>query len=123
MVRRVATAFARLLHWWWRSDRIRVSPAAGRLLRMAPPCFLRIAGVPAEVVARQVIRGGACPILVHHCVDALGPFVLVVRVGADGVVVRIGERELAAADVEVIPVSAGTACSRPSNSCASAPRP
>jgi hypothetical protein len=116
----LARAVGRLLHYWWRSDRIRVSPCEGRLLRLAPPCFLRIAGESAEVVARHLIHDAGGPLLVHRCADALGSFELEVRqtAGASEVRVRRGgrERRLAAADVEVIPVQAGMACLRRSSS-------
>ena len=104
---KLATALARLLHWWWRSDRIRAPPSEGRLLRLEPPCFLRIAGEPAEVVSRHVDG----QLITHCCHGAAGDFELAVRLTEGGPEVRMRrggrERLLAAKDVEVIP---GAAC-------------
>ena len=44
----------RLLSRWWRVDRVRVSPTEGRLLRLEPPCILRIGDRVLEVVRRKV---------------------------------------------------------------------
>jgi hypothetical protein len=108
----LASAVLRLLHWWWRGDRIRVSPREGRLLRMIPPCYVRIAGVPAEVVARQAVCGAPGPTIVHRCIGPAGSFDLTVRPTARGVEIEIRRdgmaHSLAEDDVEVIP---GTACS------------
>jgi hypothetical protein len=50
----LARDLCRLLHSWWQRDRIGVSPREGRLLRLAPTCFLLIGGEPAHVVRRAV---------------------------------------------------------------------
>lgn len=113
---KLATALMRLLHWWWRGDRIRAPPSEGRLLRLAPPCFLRIAGEPAEVVSRQVAIAGDGQLIVHRCESAAGDFELAVRLTGGGPEVRMRrggcERLLAVEDVEVIP---GAACYRRSS--------
>lgn len=44
----------RLTRDWWRRDRVRVAPGEGRLLRLQPPCYLWIAGRPAEVFNRRL---------------------------------------------------------------------
>jgi hypothetical protein len=114
-MRNLASAFGRLLHWWWRVDRIRTPPGDGRLLRLAPADFVRIVGESAEVRSREVIEGDA-PAIVYRCETATATVELVVRL-ADGelaVVLRRGgqERQLTVDDVEAIP---GAACSRRSN--------
>ena len=55
----------RLLHSWWRQDRIRLSPAEGRLLRLEPPCFLVIDGEPFEVVKRTLRPSDKEPVAVY----------------------------------------------------------
>jgi hypothetical protein len=113
---KLATALARLLHWWWRSDRIRAPPSEGRLLRLVPPCFLRIAGEPVEVVSRDVTFAGDRQLIMHRCQSEAGEFELAVRLkdGGPEVCMRRGGRDrlLAAEDVEVIP---GAACLRRSS--------
>jgi hypothetical protein len=113
---KLATALARLLHWWWRCDRIRAPPSEGRLLRLVPPCFLRIAGEPVEVVSRHVAFAGDSQLILHRCQGEAGDFELAIRLTAGGPEVRMrrGECEwlLAAEDVEVIP---GAACYRRSS--------
>ncbi|MEE8409947.1 MAG: hypothetical protein V3T05_10095 [Myxococcota bacterium] len=51
---------------------MRVSPAEGRLLRLEPPCILRIGGRVLEVVRRKVGQtpDGAC--VTYGCVDGTG---------------------------------------------------
>jgi hypothetical protein len=108
----LARTFAVLLHWWWRSDRIRAPPSEGRLLRLTPPCFLRIAGESVKVVSRHVRSDADQQVIVHRCESAGGDFELVVWLATDGPQVCVRrdgrERPVAAADVEVI---AGAACS------------
>jgi len=55
---RLVRQLGRLLHSWWRGDRIRVSPEEGRLLRLRPPCWLLIDGATVEVVGRTVPDAG-----------------------------------------------------------------
>lgn len=43
-----------LLGYWWSSDRIRVSPHEGQLLRIQPGDLLTVAGVDAQVVNRSL---------------------------------------------------------------------
>ena len=113
---KLAMALTRLLHWWWRCDRIRASPREGRLLRLVPPCFLRIAGESAEVVSRHVTNAGDGQLITHRCQGAAGDFELAIRLTAGGPEVRMRrggrERLVAAEDVVVIP---GAACFRRSS--------
>jgi hypothetical protein len=110
----LVSSMGRLLHCWWRGDRIRVSPREGRLLRLKPPCFLRIAGEPVQVTRRQVIRGAVGLTIVYHCEMATGPCELVVQPmpwGPAVTVQRPGEvRAVTAEDVDVIPGTAGKRC-------------
>src|SRR5947208_433179 len=103
---------AGLLHWWWGCDRIRASPSEGRLLRLLPPCYLRIADEPAEVVSRQVKQDAGALVIVYGCKSAVGDFEVLVRLTNGGPQVRVRRRGhelyLAAGDVEVI---SGAACS------------
>ena len=71
----------RLVHSWWQADRIRVSPAAGQLLRLHPPCWLFLDGQYVEV-ADRVVRDGT-PTVLYHCrtrrrvivkVDSIAPW-------------------------------------------------
>ena len=104
---RVVRAAARLVHCWWHGDRVRASPREGKLLRLAPPCFVRLAGEPAAVVRRRVVTGA----VVYSCDAAAGPYELVVRPtgGEPAVAVRRAGAEwaVAADEVEVIPGPAG----------------
>ncbi len=113
---KLAMALARLLHWWWRCDRIRAPPSEGRLLRLVPPCFLRIAGEPAEIVARHVDFAGDGQLILHRCHGAAGDFELEVRLTAGRPEVRMRrggcDRLLAAEEIDVIP---GAACYRRSS--------
>ncbi|MBI4582691.1 MAG: hypothetical protein HY717_01465 [Planctomycetes bacterium] len=74
----------RLLETWWRADRVRASPAEGRLLRIAPPALLRVRGEPAEVRRRLAGASSAGPFVIYLCQNARGPCELRVRpVGPD----------------------------------------
>jgi hypothetical protein len=57
----------RLVHSWWRQDRIRLSPTEGRLLRLEPPCFLVIDGQPFEIVKRTLRPSDREPVAVYTC--------------------------------------------------------
>lgn len=111
-MRYLASTIAHLLHWWWRSDRIRAPPGEGRLLRLAPGDFLRIASESAQVVSRQVMRDGDEPLIVYRCETATASVELVVRL-AGGIHIRRSGlvRQVAPDDVEAIP-----RCSRRSSS-------
>jgi hypothetical protein len=113
----LAGSIARLLHWWWHGDRIRAAPREGRLLRLTPPCFVRIAGQWAEVVSRRVLRDSNVPLIVYRCAGPADAFELAIRPTVDGVRIDLRRggktRPLSEDDVEVI---RGAACSRPFSS-------
>lgn len=79
------SGFLPQLIWsWWRRDKIRVSPAEGRLLRLQPPCYLRLLGETVEVRARRPLPGGGG--VSYECVgtEAIGVGELRVRISARG---------------------------------------
>jgi hypothetical protein len=67
----------RLVNSWWQSDRIRVSPSAGRLLRLRPPCCLHVYGQYAEIVERAEPNGTLA--VVYGCRTRAGSGTLMVR--------------------------------------------
>lgn len=56
-----------LLRAWWRVDRIRVSPREGRLLRLAPPCYLEQGGELWLVESRAVGAGTTGSYVSYRC--------------------------------------------------------
>lgn len=66
-----------LLGHWWSSDRIRVSPHEGQLLRIQPGDLLTVAGVDAEVVGRSLIEERS---LCLTCHTAEGPAELLIAI-------------------------------------------
>ncbi|HVS09385.1 MAG TPA: hypothetical protein VMS76_05870 [Planctomycetota bacterium] len=76
---RLFYTIVRLVTSWWRADRIRVSSRPARLLRLAPGSALRVHGVPAIVVLRQIGETPSGRYIAYEC-DAVGGIVrLVVR--------------------------------------------
>jgi len=69
----------RLLHSWWRNDRIRVSPAEGQLLRLVPPCYLIINGQPVEIVGRTGQDSGRDQVVSYACRCGAGDGLLSVQ--------------------------------------------
>ena len=118
-MRRLFRSVVGLFRLWWTSDRIRVSAREGRLLRLAPGGFVRVAGEPAQVVSRQIARCADGPFVAYCCESASGALELSVRLASTRTIVRLRqhgrERQIAETEVEVIP-SAGVACSRRSSS-------
>ncbi|MGR9108759.1 MAG: hypothetical protein ACU843_17720 [Gammaproteobacteria bacterium] len=57
------------LKQWWRSDRIRISPGEGRLLRIAAPCILEIDGERWFVEFRESLRDEYGPSISYRCRD------------------------------------------------------
>jgi hypothetical protein len=49
-------ALSGLIAGWWRSDRIRISPREGELLRLQPGSILMVNGIVAEIRSRAVIH-------------------------------------------------------------------
>src|SRR5579871_3116549 len=62
-----------ILRSWWEVDRIRVSPRAGRLLRIHPPCLISIDERMIEVVSRSVSQGPSGPSVGYQCRTPEGP--------------------------------------------------
>ena len=96
-----------LVGHWWQGDRVRVSPAQGRLLRLQPPCILRIGDRVYEVIDRRVgnVPEGAfvaygCDDGVEHCELRVFPVGLTAQ---PRVLIRTsnGEVELEACDILV----------------------
>ena len=50
---KLARALRRLTQSWWQIDKLRASPDEGLLLRLTPPCYLRLAGETLEVFNRR----------------------------------------------------------------------
>ena len=42
---------------WWQVDRIRTPPRDGALLRLSPPCLVRVRGAVLGFAARRHSRG------------------------------------------------------------------
>jgi len=82
-LRRLLSALARIARAWWSADRIRVSLRPGRLLRLEPGSALRVRGVPAVVVLRQVGETPAGRYVAYDCDAVGGPARLVVRLAGD----------------------------------------
>jgi hypothetical protein len=93
----------RLLHSWWQADRIRISPGAGQLLRLEPPCWLYLDGQYVEVVDRTVCAGQQQ--VIYGCRTRTGVGNLVVDLVKTDLTAQWLEGDkvvwLAAADVEV----------------------
>lgn len=99
----------RLLYWWGTSDRIRISPREGRLLRLSPGSHVLISGEPARILERRTDHG--C--IRYLCDTAAGECELVV--GTNGVIVlftKDGQRSLNDEQVEAI---VNPECSKPFN--------
>ncbi len=65
--RSAALGFWHLLRQWWRVDRIRISPQQGQLLRIEPPCIIRVNSVIAQVLSRSAGCNGAGPYVAYEC--------------------------------------------------------
>lgn len=106
MVRELCRDFVRLVVAWWRVDRVRVSPEEGRLLRLEPPCFVVVAGRPAEVLSRTLGRDPGGPFVSYECRHAQGDCRLRVGLTIDGATAAVSwttdgvERSLRPEEVE-----------------------
>ena len=95
------------LRSWWRVDRIRASPAEGRLLRLHPPCFVVIGGRSLEIAHRVVGQNSLGPFVNYNVTGHDGPARLLVHliVETSQTVIRWigpdGERLLEPSDVGV----------------------
>jgi hypothetical protein len=96
-------SLARLLHWWWTRDRIRIAPGEGRLLRLKVSSIIAIEGEVLEVQQRFVDKTGCDPTIIYPCWSSAGPCEL--RVSFDEVVLQRGGQmhRLTEEDVEVFP--------------------
>ena len=74
---------AHLVKSWWRTDRIRVSPREGRLLRLRPPCHLSILGIAVQVLERrsQPQESDVEASVAYSCWTSSGPGELLVEPG------------------------------------------
>jgi hypothetical protein len=68
-----------LVRSWWQVDRVRVSPREGRLLRLGPSWFIRVAGCTAAIERRYVGETDDGPYVGYVCRGTTGPCEL--RVG------------------------------------------
>jgi hypothetical protein len=66
MVTALWLACQQIASTWWRIDRLRVSPAEGRLLRIEPPARLLVGGALFEVCGRSVSRKRERPTVVYR---------------------------------------------------------
>ena len=95
------------LRSWWRVDRIRASPAEGRLLRLHPPCFVVIGGRSLEIAHRVVGQDAEGPFVDYNVHSPEGSARLLVRLIAETsqTVIRWigpdGERSLEPCEVSV----------------------
>ena len=92
---------------WWRVDRIRTSPAEGRMLRLHPPCFVVIGGRSFEIVHRIVGQDSEGPFVDYniHSPDGSGRLLVRMIVETSQTVIRWigpdGDRSLLPQDVDV----------------------
>ncbi|WLD11736.1 hypothetical protein [Planctellipticum variicoloris] len=56
-----------LFRTWWRVDRIRISPREGRLLQLAPPCYLEYGGEFWLVDSRAVGTSSTGSYITYRC--------------------------------------------------------
>jgi hypothetical protein len=89
----------RVLVAWWAVDRVRCSPADGRLLRVVPPCLVRVRGDIWEIVSRVVGEDAEGGFVVYRCAAGRE---LSARPLVRGVALSIGGVELDEVEVEVI---------------------
>ncbi|MEX2216808.1 MAG: hypothetical protein WD768_22025 [Phycisphaeraceae bacterium] len=74
----------RLLRWWWQADRVRISPREGRLLRLRPPCILRIGEAYVQVHRRCTGSLATGPYVLYECTIDSQPGQLIVSPGPPG---------------------------------------
>ena len=80
---RLLLAVLNLLRGWWRADRIRVSPNAGRLLRLGTGALLTIEGQAVEVLGRRLRRRPTGAIIAYDCLTPSGTARLFVKHSPD----------------------------------------
>jgi len=95
---RLTKALARLAHSWWQVDQVRASPTEGRLLRLRPPCYLRIGTETVEIVWRRRAERE----VFYECADGSELQVLLSGLKPEVYWLRHGERQLLTeSDIEV----------------------
>ena len=71
MIAQVWRDLSQLVWSWWMRDRIRASPAEGRLLRIRSGDLLTVGGIDVEVLDRSITEGSTGPCVRLMCrVDA-----------------------------------------------------
>lgn len=83
-IRSVCRACLGLVAAWWRTDRVRISPREGELLRLRPECVLSIAGKPVEVLRRHEVQTLSAQGVAYECRTDEGPARLEVRLTENG---------------------------------------
>ena len=118
MIRHVLREFWGLVRWWWTCDRIRVSPAEGRLLQIRPGDLLTVEITDAEVVHRSVNDGPEGRSLILNCCTNTGSAELHLTVSPKGQVSDLrwrdatGCRVLMATDIRVWSRTGREGCNR-----------
>jgi hypothetical protein len=62
-----------LVRDWWQVDRVRASPREGRLMRLQPPCIIRVGRQVVEVLRRSVSQTSAGSYVTYDCDNGEGP--------------------------------------------------
>lgn len=96
----------KVLWLWWTADRIRASPAEGRLLRIQPGDLLTVAGVDAQVLGASVDTRSEGGIFRIACSTELGSGELIVPITPESSPELIwcsdaGSRRLTADNIQV----------------------
>ncbi len=105
--RRLFASAVNLLRYWWQVDRIRVSPREGQLLRLRPPCLIKVCSQLVEVRQRSVGQTRQGSYVVYHCGSEHGPCELRITPVGDRYGPRVrwiansGEQELSVDEIQV----------------------
>jgi hypothetical protein len=78
-ISRLGRALPGLLRRWWQSDRIRISPREGELLRLQPRGLLLIGDQRVRIESRRVMSGRAPARVIYECSGENGPATLQVE--------------------------------------------
>jgi len=66
-------SIVQLIHSTFQADRVRASPREGRLLRLWPPCIIKVRGRTVEVLRRIAGENATGPFVLHRCRTSTGP--------------------------------------------------